>query len=160
MVFLNTPTRGQIVYFISILHDCTRYGYSSRIQVGRSLFYYMYISYWSGNQFIKEIKGLRTDWWGKHTSGILIGTYMKSMELFNITLGCLLYQLEKELHTGICSKFITYFTTTIIYILWFGRESSICILTICRWYYYKAHLFYIGQSSGSNLVWKREPGGR
>jgi hypothetical protein len=34
------------------------------------------------NQFIKGIKDLKTDWWGKYTSGILIETYIKSMELF------------------------------------------------------------------------------
>ena len=38
------------------------------------------------NQFIKGIKGLNTDWWGKYTSGILIETDEMSMELFTVIL--------------------------------------------------------------------------
>ena len=38
------------------------------------------------NQFIKGFKGLKTDWWGKYTSGILIETIIMSMELFTVIL--------------------------------------------------------------------------
>ena len=38
------------------------------------------------NQFIEGFKGLKTDWWGKYTSGILIETIIMSMELFTVIL--------------------------------------------------------------------------
>ena len=38
------------------------------------------------NQFIKGIKGLKTDWWGIYTSGILTETNVMSMELFTVFL--------------------------------------------------------------------------
>lgn len=43
------------------------------------------------NQFIKGFKGLKTDWWGKYTSGILIETNVMSMELFTVVLCYILH---------------------------------------------------------------------
>ena len=67
------------------------------------------------NQFIKGFKGLKTDWWGKYTSGILIETIIMSMELFTVILYHILHDWMEEysywlfpwlcgkaLHTTIC----------------------------------------------------------
>ena len=108
-VFLDTPTWGDYICFISWLHLIWSF-ISYTIQVGRFLFYTEV-----ENQFIKWFKGLKTDWWGKYTSGILIETNVMSMELFTAVLCHILhgwmeeynYSLfpwlcEKALHTTIC----------------------------------------------------------
>jgi hypothetical protein len=42
MVFLDTPTKGQTLYFISFIHDCTWYGYLYDLHTSRKAFIVYY----------------------------------------------------------------------------------------------------------------------
>ena len=109
---------------------------------------------------------METDWWGKYTSGILIETYIKSMELFTIVFCRILHGWMEEykswIFTWYLEQFIYYYLfgnplslTVIAYVLWIGRKYSIHFLVVLGWNCYITTMhtcYFIGESSGSNGI--------
>jgi hypothetical protein len=88
---------------------------------------------------------LRTDWWGKYTSGILIETYIRSMELFSIVLWSILHGWMEEynswffswlfgnLHSTICST-VYYLSQSLPMFCELEGNILFIFLTALRWY--------------------------
>ena len=94
--FLDTPTRGQIVYFTLLIDGCTLYGYmfTSHYTSRKVLLWCSHVVLKWKISWLKSIKILTTDWWGKYTSGIYQFIICKEHGTsFTIVIYCILHMI-------------------------------------------------------------------
>jgi hypothetical protein len=128
MVFVETPTRGKIVYLISFFQRLHLIWLimSFTIQVGRSLLYFEHpILKWKFS-LSKELKIWKLIGGKKYTSGILIETYIKSMELSATKFCRRLHSWMVEYNTWFFSYFGTIYILLFVQLFIISHNQFLC----------------------------------
>jgi hypothetical protein len=119
---------------------------------------------------------LRTDWWGKYTSGILIETYIRSMELFSIVLWSILHGEWRNITLGFSLDYLETYILLFVQLFIISHKHFLCSVNwketfylyffnieMIRYITANQPCYFLEESTGSNaikFVLERKHGGK